>query len=51
MGTIKERNGKDLTEAEEIKKRWQEYTENLYKIGLKDWTSTILWSLTQSQTT
>ena len=30
MGTIKERNGKDLTEAEDIKKRWQEYTE-LYK--------------------
>ena len=31
MGTIKERNSKDLTEAEEIKKRWQEYTEELYK--------------------
>ena len=31
MGTIKERNCKDLTEAEEIKKRWQEYTEELYK--------------------
>ena len=31
MGTIKDRNGKDLTEAEEIKKKWQEYTENLYK--------------------
>ena len=30
-GTIKERNGKDLTEAEEIKKRWQEYPEELYK--------------------
>ena len=28
MGTIKDRNDKDLTEAEEIKKRWQEYTEN-----------------------
>ena len=28
---IKDRNGKDLTEAEEIKKRWQEYTEELYK--------------------
>ena len=28
MGTTKDRNGKDLTEAEEIKKRWQEYTEN-----------------------
>ena len=35
MGTIKDRNGKDLTEAEEIKKRWQEYTE-LYKKGLHD---------------
>ena len=36
MDTIKDRNGKDLTEAEEIKKRWQEYTEKLYKKGLKD---------------
>ena len=35
MGTIKDRNSKDLTEAEEIKKRWQEYTE-LYKKGLND---------------
>ena len=31
MGTINERNGMDLTEAEDIKKRWQEYTEELYK--------------------
>ena len=31
MGTIKDRQGKDLTEAKEIKKRWQEYTEELYK--------------------
>ena len=31
MGTIKERSGMDLTEAEDIKKRWQEYTEQLYK--------------------
>ena len=31
MGTIKNRNGMDLTEAEDIKKRWQEYTEELYK--------------------
>ena len=36
MGTIKERNSKDLTEAEEIKKRWQEYTEELHKKGLND---------------
>ena len=32
MSTIKDRNGKDLTEAEDIKKRWQEYTEELHKI-------------------
>ena len=31
MGTIKDRNGMDLTEAEDIKKRWLEYTEELYK--------------------
>ena len=31
MGSIKDRNGKDLTEAEDIKKSWQEYTEELYK--------------------
>ena len=31
MGSIKERNGRDLTETEAIKKRWQEYTEKLYK--------------------
>ena len=36
MGIIKDRNGKDLTEAEEIKKRWQEYTEELYKKGLNN---------------
>ena len=36
MGTIKDRNSKDLTEAEDIKKRWQKYTEELYKIGLND---------------
>ena len=36
MNTIKERNGKDLTEAEDIEKRWQEYTEELYKYGLND---------------
>ena len=36
MGTIKDRNGKDLKEAEEIKKRWQEYTEELDKKDLND---------------
>ena len=36
MGSIKDRNGMDLTEAEEIKKRWQEYTEELQKKDLHD---------------
>ena len=36
MGSIKARNGMDLTEAEDIKKRWQEYTEELYKRDLHD---------------
>ena len=36
MGTIKDRNGIDLTQAEDIKKRWQEYTEELYKKDLND---------------
>ena len=35
-GTIKDRNGMDLTEAEDIKKRWKEYTEELYKKDLHD---------------
>ena len=36
MSTIKDRNGVDLTEAEDIKKRWQEYTEELYKKDFND---------------
>ena len=36
MGSVKDRNGMDLTEAEDIKKRWQEYTEELYKKHLHD---------------
>ena len=36
MGTIKDRNGMDLTEAEDLKKRWQKYTEELYKKDLYD---------------
>ena len=36
MGTVKDRNGMDLTEAEDTKKRWQEYTEELYKKDLHD---------------
>ena len=40
----------DLTEAEEIKKRWQEYLEILYKKVLMTWITTMVWSLTYSQT-
>ena len=36
MGSIKDRNGMDLTEAEDVKKKWQEYTEELYKKDLHD---------------
>jgi len=36
MGTVKDRNGMDLTEAEDIRKRWQEYTEELYKKDFHD---------------
>ena len=43
---IKDRKSKDLKEAEEIKTRWQENTEELYKKVLKTWITTIMWSLT-----
>ena len=46
MSSIKDRNVMDLTEAEDIKKRWQEYTEELYKKGLMTWITMIVWSLT-----
>ena len=46
MGTIKDRNGMDLTEAEDIKKRWQEYTEELYKKIFMTQITMMVWSLT-----
>ena len=46
MGTIKDRNCKDLTEAEELKKSWQEHTEELYKKALMSWVIVMVWSLT-----
>ena len=46
MGTIKDRNGMDLTEAEDIEKRWQEYTEELYKKDLHHSDNHMMWSLT-----
>ena len=45
MGMIKDRNSKDLTEAEEIKKRWQEYTEEPYKKTLMTQITMMMWSL------
>ena len=45
MGSIKDRNGMDLTEAEDIKKRWQEYTE-LYRKDLHNHIIMMVWSLT-----
>ena len=48
MGSIKDRNSMDLVEAEDIKKKWQEYTEKLYKKknGLMTQITTMVWSLT-----
>ena len=50
MSSIKDRNGMVLTEAEDIKKRWQEYTEELYKKDLHDPDNCNGGSLTKSQT-
>ena len=46
MGSIKDRNGMDLTEEEDIKKSWQEYTEELYKKDFHDPDNHMVWSLT-----
>ena len=46
MGSIKDKYGMDLTEAEDIKKRWQEYTEELYKKKPHDQIITMVYSLT-----
>ena len=45
MGTIKDRNGKDLTQVEEFKKRWQDCREELYKV-LTTWITMMVWSPT-----
>ena len=50
MGTIKDRNGTDLTEAEDIKKRWQECTEELYEKSFMTQIITMVLLLTWSQT-
>ena len=48
MSTVKERNGKDLTETDEIKKRWQEYTEEYTQKTLMTWITMMLRPLTRS---
>ena len=51
MGTIKDISSRDLEDTEEIKKRWKEYTEELYKkMILMNWIIMMVWSVTQSQT-
>ena len=50
MGTIKDRNGMDLTESEDTKKRWQEYTEELYKKVFMTQITMMVWSLTLNLT-
>ena len=50
IGTIKDKNSKDLTEAEELKKRWQEYTEELHKTkALMNQITTMVWSLPKAR--
>ena len=46
IGTIKGRNGKDLTEAKEIRKGWQEYMEELSKMVFMTWITTMVWLFT-----
>ena len=51
MGTIKDKNGRDIVDAEEIKKRWKEYMEGLYKKKiLLNQITTMVWLVTQIQT-
>ena len=50
MGTIKDRNSTDLVGAEEIKRRWKEYMEELYQKDLNELDNMMVWSVTQSQT-
>ena len=50
MSTIKDKNGRDLVDTEEIKKRWKGYMEELYKKILMNLIMMMVWSVTQSQT-
>ena len=50
MSTIKDTNGRDLVHTEEFKKRWKEYTEELYIKYPDEWMMSMVWSATQSKT-
>ena len=50
IGTIKDKNGRDLVDVEDIKKRWKEYMKNCIKKILMNWITTMVWLVTQSQT-
>ena len=50
MDTIKDKNGRDLVDSEEIKMRWKEYMEELYKKAFNEPVTTMVWLVTQSQT-
>ena len=50
MGTIKDKNGRDLVDAEEINKRWKDYMEELCKKDLNESITMMVWLVTQSQT-
>ena len=50
MGTMKYRNGMNIKDTEDVKKRWQEYTEEIYKKIFMIQITTMVWSLTYSQT-
>ena len=50
MGTVKDKNGRDLVDAEESKKRWKDYMKELYKKDLNESITMMVWLVTQSQT-
>ena len=50
MGTIKDKHGRDLVDPEKTKKKWNEYTEELYKKDLNESITMMVWLVTQSQT-
>ena len=50
MDMVKDKNGRDLVDIEEIKKRWKEYTEELYLKDLNEWITMMVWFVSLNQT-